>query len=170
MPVHDKLQAKSALLGGVIAGAAGGLMLLPWAALTTLIRGQSLLLALKFPSAWLLGERALRPGFDLIALYLGLLTHFVVSIAWGAAFALLVYGFSRALTVACGLVWGIVVWLVMFYLVLPLAGFADAARSMPVPFAIVEHLLFGVIVAFVFLPFQKELPRGTFRGDLARHA
>jgi len=170
MPVHDKLQAKSALLGGVIAGAAGGLMLLPWAAITALFRGQNLLLAVKLPSAWLLGERALRPGFDFIALYLGLMTHFAVSIAWGAAFSMLVYGFSRALTVALGLGWGIVVWLVMFYLVLPVAGFADAARSMPVVLAMVEHLLFGAVVALVFVPFQKELPRGSFGGDLARHA
>jgi len=167
MPVHNKLQAKSALLGGVIAGAAAGLALLPYAAITTLIRGQDLLGTLKLAGAWLLGERAMRPGFDFIALYVGLGTHFAVSIAWGAAFALLFYGLSRALTFVAGLAWGVVVWLAMFYLVLPVVGLGDAARSMPVALAIAEHVLFGAIVGLVFLPFQKELPRGAFR-DLAR--
>jgi len=170
MPVHNKLQAKSALLGGVIAGAAGGVAILPYVAITTLIRGQDLLGAIKFPSVWLLGERAFWPGFDFATLYVGLGTHFAVSIAWGAAFALLFYGISRALTALAGLAWGIVVWLAMFYVVLPVFGLGDAARSMPVVLAMVEHLLYGLVVGLVFVPFQRELPRGALRGGEAHPA
>jgi hypothetical protein len=170
MPVHNKLQARSAVLGGVIAGAAAGVALLPYSAITTLIRGQDLMLALKFPSTWLLGERAMLPGFDFAALYVGLGTHFAVSIGWGVAFALLFYGINRPLTAFAGLAWGIVVWLAMFYVVLPLVGLGDAARSMPVVLAMVEHLLYGAVVGLVFLPFQRELPRGALRGDEAHPA
>jgi hypothetical protein len=170
MPVHNQLQARSAVLGGVIAGAIAGLALLPLNVIGAFLRGQSALASLKFPGAWLLGERAMRPDFDFIALYVGLGTHYAVAIAWGVAFALLFYGLGRAMTVVAGLGWGIVVWAAMFYLVLPVAGLGDAARSAPVLPSLLQHLFFGAVLALGFLPFQRELPRGLFRGDVARHA
>jgi hypothetical protein len=169
MPVHNQLQARSALLGGVIAGAAAGIVLLVFGAITSIASGRDLLLGMKFPSAWLLGERAMRPGFDFIALYVGFGTHFAVSIAWAVVFALLFYGLSHPLTLAAGLVWGVVCWVTMFYVVLPVAGLGDAARSAPIPGIVIQHLIYGLSVALAFLPFQRELPRGVFR-DVARHA
>jgi hypothetical protein len=168
MPVHNRIQVRSAAVGGVIAGAAGGLALIVFTVLTRLIGGQDVWAGMKSPSSWLLGERALQPGFDFVPLYVGLGTHFAVSIAWGVAFALLFYGLSRLATIFAGLGWGIVVWLTMFYLVLPVVGLGDAARSVPIAFAIIQHLLFGVTVAAGFLPFQHELPRGVLKGDQAR--
>lgn len=169
MPVHNKLQAKTALTGGVIAGAAGGIALLVVMLLVNLIGGRDVVAGMKFPGAWLLRERAMEPGIDFLAIYVGLGSHFAVSIAWGAAFALLFYGLSRTLTVAAGLAWGIVVWLAMYYVVLPVVGLADATRSASLAMAVVQHLLFGAVVAVAFLPFQRELPRGFLRGQ-TRHA
>ncbi len=167
MTVQNKLQARSATVGGVIAGAAGGLMLTILMAILNATAGRDVIRGLKFPGVWLLGQRALQPGFDFIAVYVGLGTHFAVSIAWGVAFALLVYGLNRALTVACGALWGLVVWAVMMFGVLPLLGFAGAPRSMPLGVSIAEHVLFGLTLAAAFLPFQRELPRPYFRRGAA---
>ena len=65
--------------------------------------------ALKGAAAPLSGEAAMRPGFEAGPVLLGLVCHFAVSIGWGLLFGLVAYGVA----------WGIVVWLGMFYVVLP---------------------------------------------------
>jgi hypothetical protein len=105
----------------------------------------------------LLGERAMAPGFDGTAVLLGLVIHFAISAAWGIVFGLLFQGLSRGATIGAGFAWGFVVWLVMYYLVLPLAGMSEMARSTPIGMAIVSHVLFGLSVALGFLPFQREI-------------
>ena len=42
---------------------------------------------------------------------------------------------------------------------LPLLGLGDLMAGMPIGLAMLEHLLFGEVVAIVFLPFQRSLPR-----------
>lgn len=44
----------------------------------------------------------------------------------------------------------------MFYLVLPIAGLAEMAKSMPIGTVILEHLIFGAAVGAGFTPFQRE--------------
>src|SRR5206468_1344331 len=110
-----------------------------------------------------LGERAMQPGFDGAAVLVGVVSHFAVSIVWGALFALLFYGLSRAATVAAGFLWGFVVWIGMFYVVLPIVGLGDMPSHIPVANAIIEHVIFGIVVALAFLPFQVRIlrPFGT---------
>jgi hypothetical protein len=84
-----------------------------------------------------------------------------VSIAWGAAFGLLFFGLSKATTMIAGLLWGFVVWIVMYYMLLPLLGLGDMARGAPLSLAIVEHLLFGIVLGAAFLPYQREYPGST---------
>jgi hypothetical protein len=42
----------------------------------------------------------------------------------------------------------------MYYAVLPLAGLAEHARAVPIPQAVLSHVVFGLAVALGFLPFQ----------------
>ena len=105
-----------------------------------------------------LGERATQPGFDMQAVLVGAASHFGISIIWGLLFAMLFNGASKLGTVALGAVWGIVVWLVMYYLVLPLAGLADLPKMVAMSEAVITHVAYGLILAIAFLPFQR--PRG----------
>jgi hypothetical protein len=145
--------------GGIIAGLAAGVVSTLIGLIATLSNGGDAWMALKGAGAPFLGARAMAPGFDAGAVLVGLLCHYLVSAGWGLLFGLLFYGFSRAATLGLGALWGIVVWLGMYYVVLPLVGLGEMARSVPVGMAIVSHVIFGLALAAAFLPFQRHVER-----------
>jgi hypothetical protein len=123
--------------------------------------------ALKIPAYPFLGERAARSGPDAAAVGLGVVCHLAVSSTWGILFGLLVSGLSRGATVALGLLWGLVVWVVMFWLVLPVvaAPLAEGGGSIG---TVIIHLLFGLGVGGGLLPFQPpEIGTWSWRHDRA---
>ena len=68
-----------------------------------------------------------------------------ISAAWGALFALAFYGLSRGMTMLAGIAWGFVVWLGMYYVVLPLVGLEAMRRDAPPERAIAFHVFFAVL-------------------------
>lgn len=144
-----------ALGGGVVAGAVGGLVLTIINVLMTTTKGGDVWMALKGAAIPFVHERAMQPGLDPPIVLLGLIDHFVIAMIWGALFGVLANGLSRAGTVLAGAFWGIAVWLGMYYVVLPLAGMGEMARSQPVAGAVIMHVVFGLAVGVAFLPFQR---------------
>ena len=158
MSVHNQIETRQAAKGGAIAGIVAGAILALFLVATSLAGGRDIWMPLKGAGAPFLGERAMQPGFDAVALAVGALGHFAVSALWGAAFGLLFYGLSKGTTMVAGFFWGFAVWIGMYYLVLPLIGLGDMARGTPLSLAIIEHLLFGIVLGSAFLPFQREYP------------
>jgi hypothetical protein len=144
--------------GGAVAGLMGGALLSCYMFLRNLIGGRDVWQGMKMAGLPFLGEAATQPGFAAGPVLAGILSHFAVSIAWGILFAWLFYGVSRRGTVAFGALWGIVVWLGMFYMVLPLIGAGGIAKMAPAGQAVFEHVLFGLGVGIGFLPFQPRDP------------
>ena len=157
MAVHNQRQTMRALEGGVIAGLVAGAALAVLLAVMNAIQGRDVLRGLKFPGVPLLGLRALEPGFDHVAIVVGQVCHLGVSMFWGVTFALLFFGLSKGMTLLAGAFWGIVSWIVMLYAVMPTIGFPAGGRG-SVLVAIIEHVVFGVILGAAFLPFQREIP------------
>ena len=157
MTVHNQNQTKRALKGGVIAGLVAGAALSVLLAVMNAIQGRDVLRGLKFPGVPLLGPRALEPGFDHVAIVVGQVSHLGVSMFWGVTFALLFFGLSRGMTLLAGAFWGIVSFIVMLYVVMPMIGFPAGGRGSVIT-AIVEHVIFGVVLAAAFLPFQRDVP------------
>ena len=152
--------------GGVVSGLVSGLVLAVYLTVMNVAQGGDLWIAAKGAALPFLGERVHQPGFDAAAVLLGVLCHMAISIGWGALFGAIVYGLSKGLTVLAGIAWGIVVWIGMYYAVLPLVGAGDFARSVPVSSAIVTHVLFGLVLGIAFLPYQRTVTRTT---DLPTH-
>ncbi|GEM_PF-3059539 len=144
-----------AAYGGMIAGIVGGVAIAVFMLVMAYSRGGDLWMVFKGAGYPFLGDRALQPGFDALAIAVGTLSHFAVSITWGVLFGLLFFGLSSAATLVAGLLWGVVVWLGMFYVILPLIGAGFMARGMPVSLAVTEHLMFGIAMGVGFLPFQR---------------
>lgn len=142
--------------GGIVAGIVAGLVLAAINVGMNVAEGRDIWPALKGAGIPFLGERAAQPGFDLEAVLVGAGSHLGISIIWGLLFATLFNGASKLGTVALGAVWGVVVWLVMYYLVLPIAGFSELPKMVPMNQAVVMHVLFGVILGIAFLPFQRR--------------
>jgi hypothetical protein len=157
MAVHNQWQATRATKGGVVAGLVSGVVLMAFLAIMNAIQGRDVLRGLKFAGVPFLGKRALEPGFDHVTIVVGVVDHLAISIFWGVLFALLFYGLTNAMTLLAGAFWGIVVWLGMLYVALPLLGFPPGGTH-PIAMAIFTHVLFGVVLSAAFLPFQRELP------------
>lgn len=157
--VRTRAESARALRGGVVAGILGGIVISAFMLLMAALTGGDLWATMKGSGAPFLGDRALAPGFDGPAVAVGLLGHFAVSVVWGVLFGLLCFGFSKGLTVLASLAWGIVVWLGMFYVLLPMLGLGRMVAGAPPGSAILEHLMFGLGVGVGFLPFQIETHR-----------
>jgi hypothetical protein len=142
-------------LGGVVAGLIGGVVISIFMLVQNLVQGNDIWVGMKVAGAPFLGDRAFEPGFAAGPVMVGVLSHFAVSVAWGVLFALLFYGITKGLTVLAGAFWGILVWLGMFHVVLPLLGLGGMVANAPVLIAIVEHVLFGLGVGVGFLPYQR---------------
>jgi hypothetical protein len=154
----DDGRARQGGKGGVVAGLVGGIVLSVWTLFVGAIQGRDFWVGLKAAGYPFLRERALAPGFDGRAILVGGLCHFGVSIAWGIGFGLIAYGLSRAGTVAFGALWGLVVWIGMSFVVLPLVGAGALARGEGIVLAVSEHIVFGLALALAFLPFQRPAP------------
>ncbi len=133
-------------------------------------RGGDAWQALKLASYPFVGGDAFLEGFDPETVALGLLCHHSVSMFWGILFAVLFRGIPLFATLVAGIAWGPVVWVNMYYLVLPLIGAKEIAQIAPAPFTLLEHLLFALTLAGVLMPFQRMLarielglPRSAFR-------
>jgi hypothetical protein len=151
----------AAILAGALAGVIAGLVLAILMTLLGVANGVDPWVAAKTAGAPFLGERAIESGFDGPALLVGVLTHLAVSAGWGAAFGLVFMGLPTGMTVAAGLAWGVVVWIVMYYIVLPLAGLAALARGAPMAMAVLDHLVFGLALALGFVPLERRFGPGA---------
>ncbi len=157
MEAHAQLAGRGhQVKGGVIAGLVGGLFLSAMMTVMALAQHGDVWVGFKGAGRPFLGERMIQPGFDAVAVLVGFASHLAVSVTWGLLFGLLFYGWSKGMTVVLGALWGIVVWLGMYYVILPLVGLSSVARSVPIGAAIFFHVLFGLVVGIAFLPFQRE--------------
>lgn len=145
--------------GGAVAGLVGGVLVAALLGLTRAAHGQDFWTPLKVAAYPFMGDRTLHLGFDAAAVGAGLLAHLVVSAIWGVLFAAFTFGLPRWATVGFGAAWGLIVLFVMTYLVLPLSGAMRVEDGMAVRPAVVEHLVFGLVVGLAFLPFQRPEPR-----------
>ncbi len=159
-PLRSSRDRARAVWGGVLAGLAAGVALWVWNAFWNLTQQGVFWPTFKGSALpFLGGERVMDPGFDAGAVLLGAVLHLLISAGWGALFALIFFGIPRALTVLAGLFWGLIVWLGMYYVLLPLMGLSAVVRATPVGMAILTHLVFGLILGLAFLPFQRQYPR-----------
>ena len=142
--------------GGVVAGLIGGIVLSLILVLMTRSSGGDAWTALKGASAPIYHDRAGAPGFDAGPVALGVLFHLAIATVWGVLFGLIFYGLSRGATVLAGAVWGIVVWLGMYYVVLPAFGLGGITAHVPVERAVLLHVVFGLVVGASFLPYQRR--------------
>jgi hypothetical protein len=157
MSVQNQWQVDRAVKGGVIAGLVSGVVVSTFLAVMNAIQGRDVLMGLKFAGVPFLGQRAFQPGFDHVAIVIGVATHLSVSLFWSILFCLVFFGLSKSMTLLAGAFWGLVIWVTMLYVVFPILGF-PAGGTNPIGMAIFTHLLFGVVMAATFLPFQRELP------------
>jgi hypothetical protein len=143
---------------GAIAGLIGGIAMAMIMMITTAALGMGLLapvylIAATFHSSW-----ATAQGLQIAPLLVGLMVHMVNSIIFGAIFAIVLRAlfqrsFGAVAAAVAGMVWGILLFAVMTYGVLPQLDAAMAhaitASSALLTWWLVSHLMFGVALGAI---------------------
>jgi hypothetical protein len=164
--VKSPIEVRRAAARGATAGVIAGIVLTLIMTLMSATAGKDIWYGIKGASAPFFGERAMQPGFDAVPTVVGLVSHLVISGGWGALFGLVVEGLPRTATMIAGVVWGFVVWIGMYYVVLPIVGLSSMQHDAPVGRAIAFHLMFSIAMTAAYLLYP--VIRGT--GGLPRSA
>lgn len=168
-----KVAARRIETAGALAGLAGGLAMALVGALIAAGRGDSIWRTPKQIAAFLFGTSSLsNPGFDLAPVLAGSLLHIALSMVFGVAYAVII---SRVLGVTTeygapvvgGLVYGLLIWMIAYFVVAPL--FNPALLDAYAPSFIIQNLVYGTAVGLAYMAlrpatftfFARPLSRGV---------
>jgi hypothetical protein len=140
---------------GAFTGLVAGLAMALCAMLGAAGAGERFFLPAELVAAALYGPQALGRTD---AIFAGVVVHLLVAAAWGMLFAAIVTTpTTRFETFLGGLFYGIFIWVVMTFVVLPLADPTMHARALAdAGFSLVDHLIFGAGMALL-IPIRERL-------------
>jgi hypothetical protein len=147
-------------LGGAIAGLAGGVAMAVVAALLSASMGQDIWHESKRIAAIVYGPAALAvPGFDLGPVLVGSLIHLLVSAVLGALFGIVTRRWLHLTSdfgtpVMAGLVYGLLIWMAAYFVVLPVLN--PALLDVYTPAFIIQHVAYGVVLGPVYMWLRPE--------------
>ena len=151
-------------LGGALAGLGGGVAMAIVAALLSAAMGHDIWRQPKLIAAMLYGPSvAQEAGFVAGPVLLGTLIHLVVAAALGAVFGIVTRRWLHLTSdfwapVLAGLLYGLIIWLVAFYVVLPILD--PLLLEMYTPAFIIQHLAYGLVTGLLYMWLRPE-PYGS---------
>ena len=147
-------------LGGTIAGLAGGVAMTVVAALLSASMGQDIWHEPKRIAVIVYGPAALAgSGFELGPVLVGSLLHLLVSALLGALFGIVTRRWLHLTSdfgtpVMAGLVYGLLIWMVAYFVVLPLIN--PVLLEVYTPAFIIQHVVYGVVLGLVYMWLRPE--------------
>jgi hypothetical protein len=144
----------STVLSGILAGIVGAASMSVLAIVAAAIAGKGWYAPLELAGSLATGSTArLDAGLQTSAALVGALLHFSIGAAWGALFGVLVGHWVGDILpkegLAVGACFGIIVWVVDLYALIPRIDPA-AASAIPLWFGALTHLGYGSVVGAVF--------------------
>jgi uncharacterized membrane protein YagU involved in acid resistance len=143
MSLHNRQYVRDIAVGGLLAGTID-------IAAACLINGLSPIVILHAIASGILGSASFRSGTS--SAVLGLILQWLMSLIIAAVFVIGATWFPllRRRWMAAGLVYGIVIFFVMNYVVVPLSAVGHRFSFTPVKFLenMLAMLLFGIIIAY----------------------
>ncbi len=157
---NERVSQSDALHAGLIAGVIAGLAMAMVSMMMAMMTGEGFWAPVKKISVTLLSQSAVQePGFQFIPVLVGMMIHFATAIAFGFIFALLALlsrGRSYGATVGVGIAYGLAIWVVMQFLVLPVVN-PVMAQMPPLQFAMLHVIFGGTLGSYpAFLPSVKK--------------
>jgi hypothetical protein len=147
-------------VAGALAGLAGGIAMSAIGALISFAIQESVWRTPKQIAAFLFGSTALAsPGFDFAPVLVGSLIHLALSMLFGVLYAILISRVFRVTTeygapVVGGLVYGLLIWLVAYFIVVPILN--PALLDVYAPSFIIQNLVYGTVVGLVYMVVRPE--------------
>ncbi len=149
-------------LGGAVAGALAGLVMVILSPLLSLLSGVSLWEPPKLIAATLLGQSALsEPGFDLVPVVSGTAIHFVVSILLGILFSVVTHRVLHLTTdfglpIYIGLCYGLLIFFIAYFVILPSVNPALVESNSGMGPILAQNVVFGLCLGVFYLMVRPE--------------
>jgi hypothetical protein len=141
-------------LGGALAGLAGGLAMALVAALMSFAQGQEIWREAKaIASVGLGAQAAAQAGFVALPVLLGTLLHLITAMLLGALFGIVTRRWLHlpsdfGIPLVAGLSYGLLVWLIAYFVVLPLVD--PWLLDSYAPAFIVQHIVYGSVTSLCY--------------------
>ena len=161
----DRPDRSEILEAGIVAGLLGGVLMAAVAMIQSAAVDLGFWLPLKLIAGLYFGVEALIGDGGVIVF--GAITHLVTASLWGVVFAGLAGGrLHPGLAIIAGLGFGVAVWFIMTYAVLPFANPTMLDRvNLSMGWFFVYHLIFGATLAL-----SPQMARGFHRRHLTGRA
>jgi uncharacterized YccA/Bax inhibitor family protein len=136
-------------LGGALAGLIGGLAMALVAALISFVERQDIWREAKAIASVLLGaQAAAQPGFAVRPVLIGTLIHLITAMLLGALFGIVIRRWLQlpsdfGIPVVAGLAYGLLIWLVAYFVALPVVD--PWLLDSYAPAFIVQHIVYGTV-------------------------
>lgn len=155
-------------IGGAIAGLVGGVTMAVVGAILAIAVGDDLWKAPKLIATFVFGLSALaEPGFSAAPVIVGSLIHLLLSALFGALFGSLScrawkMPLDYGAPVVLGFVYGLAIWLVAYFIVLPLVN--PLLLEIYAPSFLIQNMVYGLMVGMIYsavrsapaISFEKE--------------
>jgi hypothetical protein len=137
-------------LGGAIAGIGGGLAMIIVAALLSMAIGQDVWREPREIAITFLGAAA-QTGW--VPIVVGTIVHFIVAALFGAIFGIVSRRLLRlpsdyGAQVLAGLIYGLALWVLAYFIVLPIVN--PALLDTYAPSFLIQHLVYGVVTGLIY--------------------
>ena len=136
-------------LGGALAGLIGGLAMALVAALISFVQHQDIWRSAKAIASVVLGaQAAAQPGFAAVPVLIGTLIHLIIAMLLSALFGIVTRRWLQlpsdfGIPLVAGLAYGLLVWLVAYFVVLPAVD--PWLLDSYAPAFIVQHIVYGTV-------------------------
>jgi uncharacterized membrane protein YagU involved in acid resistance len=147
-------------IAGAVSGLIGGVAMAVVGALIATAMSTDIWLTPERIAALVFGPvAAATPGFDAAPVIVGSLLHLALSALFGAVYALLISKVLRVTTeygapVVGGLVYGLLIWLVAYFIVLPVLN--PLLLDVYAPSFIIQNLVYGTVLGLVYMVVRPE--------------
>jgi uncharacterized YccA/Bax inhibitor family protein len=141
-------------LGGALAGLIGGLAMALVAALISLAQRQDIWREAKAIATVVLGAQAVaQPGFAVRPVLIGTLIHLITAMLLGAIFGIVIRRWLQlpsdfGIPVVAGLAYGLLIWLIAYFVALPLAD--PRLLESYAPAFVVQHIVYGSVTGLCY--------------------
>jgi hypothetical protein len=147
-------------LGGALAGLCGGVAMAIVGALVSASMGDDIWLESKQIAAVVYGASAIaQPGFVLGPVLVGTLIHLIMSAVLGAIFGIIIRRLLHLTSdfgtpVLAGLIYGMFIWMLGFFVVLPILN--PLLLQSYAPAFIIQHMVYGLVTGMVYTWLRPE--------------
>ena len=140
-------------LDGALAGLGGGIAMALVGWLISLSSGSDIWQTPKLIAGAIGGSSTVAPGFEAGPVLLGTIMHFAFSMIMGALFGIV---FRRALhlpssfglPIVGGLIYGLALWFIAYFMVLPALN--SGLLSVYAPAFIIQNLTYGIVLGIIY--------------------